>query len=99
MESTKNNAEPTAMADGLILVTGAGGFIGGHPVKYFHDKGFQRIRAGGKKPLNQWYQLHPTAENLCLDCSREDACKQVCTGAAEVYNLSADMGGMGFIER
>jgi nucleoside-diphosphate-sugar epimerase len=83
----------------LIVITGAGGFIGGHLVKYFHDKGFPRIRAVDKKPLDEWYQLHPAAENLSLDCSGETVCKQICEGATEVYNLAADMGGMGFIER
>ncbi len=86
-------------SDSLIVVAGAGGFIGGHLVKYFFDKGFKRIRAVDKKPFDQWYQLHSAAENLCLDCGSEDACKKVCEGAAEVYNLAADMGGMGFIER
>ena len=99
MDSIKHNVKPTSMADSLILVTGAGGFIGGHLVKYLFDNGFKRIRAVDKKPLDQWYQLHPATENLCLDCNLEDACKQACAGAAEVYNLSADMGGMGFIER
>jgi GDP-D-mannose 3', 5'-epimerase len=83
----------------LILITGAGGFIGGNLVKYFHEKGFSRIRAVDKKPLTQWYLKVPEAENLCLDCSNEQACKRVCEGATEVYNLAADMGGMGFIER
>lgn len=88
-----------AKSDSLIVVTGAGGFIGGHLVKYFFDKGFKRIRAADKKPFDQWYQLHSAAENLHLDCSSEDACKKICDGATEVYNLAADMGGMGFIER
>lgn len=88
-----------AKSDSLIVVAGAGGFIGGHLVKYFFDKGFERIRAVDKKPLDQWYQLHSVAENLYLDCSSEDACKKACEGATEVYNLAADMGGMGFIER
>ena len=86
-------------SDNLIAVTGAGGFIGGHLVKYFFNKGFQRIRAVDKRPFDQWYQLHPQAENLCLDCSAQDDCIKVCEGASEVYNLAADMGGMGFIER
>ncbi len=85
--------------DGLMVVTGAGGFIGGHLVKYFYDKGYKHVRAVDKKPFDQWYQRFPEAENLCLDCSREDACRRVCEGATEVYNLAADMGGMGFIER
>ena len=52
-----------------------------------------------KKPLYEWYLHVPGVENLCLDVSREDNCHRVCEGAVEVYNLAADMGGMGFIER
>jgi GDP-D-mannose 3',5'-epimerase len=85
--------------DKLIVITGAGGFIGGNLVKYFSDKGFTRIRAVDKKPICEWYLHVPEAENLCLDCSREENCNRVCKDAAEVYNLAADMGGMGFIER
>ncbi len=100
MESTnRKDLKSGSKTDGLMVVTGAGGFIGGHLVKYFHDKGYKRVRAVDKKPFDQWYQLHSWAENLCLDCSSEDACKRVCEGAAEVCNLAADMGGMGFIER
>ena len=83
----------------LIVITGGGGFIGGNLAKYFHEKGLTRIRAVDKKPLDQWYLCLPGVENLRLDCSKEDACERVCDGAAEVYNLAADMGGMGFIER
>jgi GDP-D-mannose 3',5'-epimerase len=83
----------------IITITGAGGCIGGNLAKYFSDKGFTRIRAVDKKPLCEWYLRVPEAENLCLDCSREETCNRVCEGAAEVYNLAADMGGMGFIER
>jgi GDP-D-mannose 3',5'-epimerase len=83
----------------LLVITGAGGFIGGNLVKYFRDKGFSRIRAVDKKPLSEWYLPIPEAENICLDCSNEEACRRVCDGATEVYNLAADMGGMGFIER
>jgi len=83
----------------LIAITGAGGFIGGNLVKCFRDKGFSRIRAVDKKPFKEWYLRIPEAENLCLDCSSEGACKRVCDGATEVYNLAGDMGGMGFIER
>jgi len=84
--------------DDLILITGAGGFIAGALVRYFHDKGFSRIRAVDKKPLPQWYQRTPGVECLCLDLSSEMACRAVAEGATEVYNLAADMGGMGFIE-
>src|SRR3984893_5613570 len=92
------NAKELKKSD-LIAITGAGGFIGGNLVKYFHDKGFSRIRAADKKPFSEWYLRLSEVENVSLDCSNEEACKRVCAGAAEVYNLAADMGGMGFIER
>ena len=82
-----------------IVIAGAGGFIAGNLVKYFRDRGFTNIRAVDKKPLDDWYLCNPEVESLRLDCSQEDACKRVCEGAVEVYNLAADMGGMGFIER
>ncbi len=85
--------------DDLIVVGGAGGFIGGALVRYFYDRGFTRLRAIDKKPLPQWYQRTPEAESLCLDLSDPENCRRACEGAAEVYNLAADMGGMGFIER
>ncbi len=85
--------------DDVIVITGAGGFIGGALASYFHQQGFTRIRAVDKKPLEQWYQCVEGVENLCLDVSKEDNCIRACDGAVEVYNLAADMGGMGFIER
>lgn len=85
--------------DKLIVITGAGGFIGGNLTKFFRDRGFTRIRAVDKKPVREWYLYLPEFENLCLDCGKEENCNRVCEGAAEVYNLAADMGGMGFIER
>ena len=83
----------------LIVITGAGGFIAGNLARYFKKKGFTRIRAVDKKPLREWYLRVPGAENLCLDLSLEENCRRACEGAAEVYSLAADMGGMGFIER
>lgn len=90
---------PAKGRDDLIVITGAGGFIAGSLVRYFYDKGFRRIRAVDRKPLPEWYQRVQGVENLCLDVSQEDNCKRVCEDAVEVYNLAADMGGMGFIER
>ena len=83
----------------LILVAGAGGFIGGSLVRYFADKGFTRIRAVDKKPLPLWYQRTEGVESWCMDLSDETNCKAAVKDAVEVYNLAADMGGMGFIER
>jgi GDP-D-mannose 3', 5'-epimerase len=90
---------PPLKKDGLIVITGAGGFIGGNLARYFMSQGFTRIRAVDKKPLHEWYLQVPGTENLSLDCSNEDNCKRICKDAVEVYNLAADMGGMGFIER
>jgi nucleoside-diphosphate-sugar epimerase len=85
--------------DDLIVITGAGGFIAGNLALFFKKKGFTNIRAVDKKPLYEWYLHVPGVQNLCCDVSIEANCKRVCEGAVEVYNLAADMGGMGFIER
>ncbi len=90
---------PDLRKDDLILIAGAGGFIGGALARRFHDQGFTRIRAVDKKPLPMWYQRIPGVESLCLDLSHEQSAIQAVEGAVEVYNLAADMGGMGFIER
>ncbi|HEX9014356.1 MAG TPA: NAD-dependent epimerase/dehydratase family protein, partial [Anaerolineaceae bacterium] len=85
--------------DDLIVVAGAGGFIGGSLVRYFRDRGFTRIRAVDKKPLPMWYQRQPGVEALCMDLSEKENAVRAVEGAVEVYNFAADMGGMGFIER
>ncbi|GAB3223853.1 NAD-dependent epimerase/dehydratase family protein [Glycomyces halotolerans] len=80
------------------VVAGAGGFIGGHLVKSLLDEG-KTVRAVDIKPLGQWYQVHGEVENLQRDLGELDACRRaVGDGAAEVYNLACNMGGMGFIE-
>ena len=91
--------DPALKKDDLIVITGAGGFIAGNLALYFKKKGFTNIRAVDKKPLYEWYLHVPGVQNLCLDVSVEANCHRVCEGAVEVYNLAADMGGMGFIER
>jgi nucleoside-diphosphate-sugar epimerase len=84
--------------DDLVVVTGAGGFIGGHLVADLLKSGHRRIRAVDIKPLDDWFQLHPDAENRRLDLRGRDACLEAASGAAAIYNLACDMGGMGFIE-
>ena len=85
------------MSQNLIVVAGAGGFIGGHLVADLLRKG-ARIRAVDCKPTEAWWQLFPEAENLELDLQCREDCETAVEGATEVYNLAADMGGMGFIE-
>ncbi|MFA5816438.1 MAG: NAD-dependent epimerase/dehydratase family protein [Bacteroidales bacterium] len=80
-----------------VVVAGAGGFIGGHLVKALKAKGYH-VRAVDKKPLNQWYQVTEDADNLILDLTIKENCYQAVNGFHEVFNLAADMGGMGFIE-
>src|SRR5688572_29900902 len=82
----------------LVVVTGAGGFIGGHLIADLRRQGYRRLRAVDIKPLDEWYQRFDDLENLSLDLSRIDACERACKDARLVYNLAADMGGMGFIE-
>jgi nucleoside-diphosphate-sugar epimerase len=79
------------------VVTGAGGFIGGHLVRALLAEG-KSVRGVDVKPLGEWHQVHPGAESVVGDVSLLEEARRSVTGAAEVYNLAADMGGMGFIE-
>ena len=85
------------MTQGITLVAGAGGFIGGHLVGALRRQNRQ-VRAVDIKPLTEWYQVHAGVENLTADLKHIDECRRVCRGVTEVYQLAADMGGMGFIE-
>lgn len=79
------------------VVTGAGGFIAGHLVEALKKRGYE-VRAVDKKPLNQWYQVTEGVDNRVLDLNFRDNCYTAVNGYHEVFNLAADMGGMGFIE-
>src|SRR5881396_2402558 len=81
-----------------IVICGGGGFIGGHLVADLLRQGHRDIRAVDIKPLDEWYQVFDNIENLQLDLQDKSACEQALKGAFTVYNLAADMGGMGFIE-
>jgi nucleoside-diphosphate-sugar epimerase len=85
--------------DDLIVITGAGGFIAGALTRRFHELGYSNIRAIDKKPLPEWYQRIPGVESLSMDLSEKANAVRAVEGAVEVYNLAADMGGMGFIEK
>jgi nucleoside-diphosphate-sugar epimerase len=82
----------------MIVVTGAGGFIGGNLVAKLRAEGHTRLRAIDIKPLNEWYQYYDDVENLVLDLSLKENCRITAQGAHAIYNLAANMGGMGFIE-
>lgn len=86
------------MINDTILVAGGGGFIGGHLVQKLKELGHENVRAVDIKPLDQWYQVVPGVENLQLDLQKLENCQQACDQVRDVYNLAADMGGMGFIE-
>lgn len=81
-----------------IVVCGGGGFIGGHLVRELRRQGYARIRSVDIKPQTQWYQRFDDVDNLVLDLQDSEACETAVQGANQVYNLAADMGGMGFIE-
>jgi len=81
-----------------IVVCGAGGFIGGHLVADLLRQGQTNIRAVDIKPLGEWFQKFDKIENLSLDLGEKAACEKALEGGSLVYNLAADMGGMGFIE-
>ena len=87
----------SSSSDRPILVTGAGGFIGGHLVARLVAEG-HRVRAVDCKTIDRWYQTHPSAENVVADLRHREACAKVVVDVGAVYNLASDMGGMGFIE-
>jgi nucleoside-diphosphate-sugar epimerase len=80
------------------VVCGAGGFIGGHLVKSLLASGVKKVRAVDVKPLDTWYQVTEGVENLTLDLKDKANCMRAAEGMTRVYQLAADMGGMGFIE-
>src|SRR6266496_3945449 len=86
------------MNDNLVVVCGAGGFIGGHLVADLRRQEHSRIRSVDFKPFGEWFQRFPDVENLQMDLQELKNCQRALDEADTVYNLAADMGGMGFIE-
>jgi len=86
------------MSNKKVLVAGAGGFIGGHLVRELREDGVDAIRAVDIKPLSEWYQEFDDVENVVADLKDLSNCTAAVAGVDDVYNLAADMGGMGFIE-
>ncbi len=86
------------MKSDRIVVCGGGGFIGGHLIADLRRQGFTNLCSVDIKPVGDWYQVFPDVENLVLDLQKIEACEQAVKGAKTIYNLAADMGGMGFIE-
>jgi len=81
-----------------VVVCGGGGFIGGHLVGDLLRKGHTQIRSVDIKPFSEWYQHFPEVENVRLDLQGKEACHKALDGARVVYDLAADMGGLGFIQ-
>jgi GDP-D-mannose 3',5'-epimerase len=81
-----------------VVVCGAGGFIGGHLVADLLRDGRTQVRAVDVKPIDDWFQVFGEADNRVADLSDREVCREAVDGAHHVFNLAADMGGMGFIE-
>jgi GDP-D-mannose 3',5'-epimerase len=94
----RDSISSKTMSSGKIVVCGGGGFIGGHLVADLLRQGHTDVRSVDIKPFSEWYQFSPKVENLQLDLQEKDACDKALKDADTVYNLAADMGGMGFIE-
>lgn len=95
---SKFELQAVKLTDQKVVVCGAGGFIGGYLVKDLLDQNVRAVRAVDFKPLDQWFQSSPEAENCILDLREKRFCEQALEGADVVFNLASDMGGMGFIE-
>jgi GDP-D-mannose 3', 5'-epimerase len=97
LADTSGNSNPAGQLAKPVLVAGAGGFIGGHLARALVEQGVP-VRAVDSKPIAEWHQVFGEAENRQLDLRLLDACREAVGGVCQVYNLAADMGGIGYIE-
>jgi len=79
-----------------ILVTGAGGFIGSHMVKYLKDRGYWVRSVDIKEPE---FMKSYADEFMLMDLRNEEGACRITLGMGQVYNFAANMGGIGFISR
>jgi len=86
------------LRDHRVVVCGAGGFIGGHLVQNLLADGVEVVRAVDSKPLREWHQIARGVDNAVADLSELEACRRAVEGVDVVFQLAADMGGMGFIQ-
>jgi GDP-D-mannose 3', 5'-epimerase len=94
----ENSENFLRLRDQKTVVCGGGGFIGGHLTAHLLNQGVEVVRAADIKPRNEWYQAFENVENVVLDLKDIGSCRSAVKGADVVFNLAADMGGMGFIE-
>ncbi len=79
-----------------VLVAGAGGFIGHHLVNYLKAKGYW-VRGVDLK--NPEFEETRADDFKLMDLRLFDNCRKACQGMEEVYQLAADMGGIGYITK
>ena len=80
-----------------ILITGGGGFIGGHLANFYQKKGYQIVSVDVKNKKS-WFQINSYNKNIRVDCRDPLVCDRIVKGVDYIFNLACDMGGMGFIE-
>jgi GDP-D-mannose 3',5'-epimerase len=78
-----------------ILVTGGGGFIGSHLARHLYSKG-HFVRVADIK-FDDYIEEEYCSEKLNLDLRIRENCLKATQGIDKVYNLAANMGGIGFI--